>query len=59
MKHKIPTATRKGKTILVNGESPQTFPSISAAKRRSRELQQKNGGCGSGWLRVIKGSSHV
>lgn len=54
MKHKIPTATRKGKTILVNGEAAHTFPSISAAKRRSSELQKQNGGLGSGWLRVIK-----
>lgn len=53
MIHKDPYYTRKGKTILslIDGKV-ETFKSISQAKRRSLELQNKNGGRGMGYVRV-------
>ena len=67
MYHSNPTYIRKGKTIRhVEGGAVEEFKSISAAKRRSREMQQQSheieladgktqqieGKLGDGWLRV-------
>lgn len=41
------------RNIIREGEVDKVFPSISAAKRESRVLQQSNGGLGCGVLRVV------
>jgi hypothetical protein len=53
MQHQKPTYIRKGKTIrnVETGET-ETLKSISAAKRRSREIQAKEPPMGNGYLRV-------
>jgi hypothetical protein len=48
---------RQGKKIkcVIEGENygkVETYPSISAAKKRSLELQSANGGRGAGYVRV-------
>jgi hypothetical protein len=54
MQHKEPSYIRKGKTLLYapSRTVAESFKSISQAKRRSRELQQANGGRGMGYVRV-------
>lgn len=53
MKHATPNYIRKGRTIRCLADNTvETLPSISAAKRRSAELQKQNGGLGSGYVRV-------
>ena len=52
MNHKTPTYFRKGKTVRHVEGAVETFPSISKAKRHSRQLQQSNGRMGDGFLRV-------
>jgi hypothetical protein len=55
MYHKEPTYIRKGRVIRSVDPKMQSeeYKSISQAKRRSRELQQvQGGGLGNGFLRV-------
>lgn len=59
MKHPQPTYVRHGNTIKMlivpeeyEGQKEWKFSSISKAKRFSRELQQKHGEFGTGFLRV-------
>ena len=46
---------RKGNVIRAMGspEPDKKFDSINAAKKASRQMQQKNGGLGCGVLRVV------
>ena len=53
MKHDTPAYVRKGRVLReVASDKSEKLQSISAAKRRSRELQQQNGGLGMGYVRV-------
>lgn len=58
MYHKHCTYFRIGKVIHkvlpVNDVTKEEFKSISAAKRRSREIQLSNGRLGDGFLRVSR-----
>jgi hypothetical protein len=55
MYHKEPTYIRKGQTIRnLKTDEAESFKSVSAAKRRSREIQltSTQGKLGDGFLRV-------
>jgi hypothetical protein len=52
MYHKTPTYFRKGRVIRHVEGATEEFKSISAAKRRSRELQKASPPMGNGYLRV-------
>ena len=56
MKMKKADFFRKGNVIrfvAFGGGSDENFSSINAAKKASRQMQQKNGGLGCGVLRVV------
>jgi hypothetical protein len=57
MKHIIRTLNPDGShedQHYTHGKAPDQRPSISAAKRASRQLQVANGGMGMGSLRVVE-----